>query len=52
MAGMGDTGRPVTLITSRGKYTLQVNPPEEPARETFTELMDPDRICGKILYSE
>ena len=50
---MVDTGRPVTLITPKGKYTLQVNPSEKLALESFRERMDPDMICvGKILYSE
>lgn len=53
LAGMVDTGRPVKVITPEGEYTLQVNPSEEMARESFLKQMDPDRICvGKILYSE
>ena len=53
LAGMVDTGRPVTIVTPEGEYTLQVNPSEELAFESFLERMDPDRICvGKILYSE
>ena len=53
LAGMVDTGRPVTLITPKGKYTLQVNPSEKLALESFRERMDPDMICvGKILYSD
>lgn len=53
LAGMADTGRPVTVITPRGEYTLQVNPSEALARESVLERMDPETVCvGKILYSE
>ena len=53
LAGMVDTGRPVTVITPEGEYTLQVNPSEELALESFLERMDPDMVCiGKIRYSE
>ena len=53
LAGMVDTGRPVTVVTPEGEYTLQVNPSEETALESFTERMDPDMVCiGKIRYSE
>ena len=53
LAGMVDTGRPVTVITPEGEYTLQVNPSEELLLESFLERMDPDMVCiGKILYSE
>lgn len=53
LAGMADTGRPVTIITPEGEYTLQVNPSEELLLESFLERMDPDMVCiGKIRYSE
>ena len=53
MAGMVDTGRPVTVITPKGEYTLQVNPSKDLVLESFLERMDPDMVCvGKILYSE
>ena len=53
LAGMVDTGRPVTVITPEGEYTLQVNPSEEAALESFLERMDPGMVCiGKIRYSE
>ena len=53
LSGMVDTGRPVTVITPEGEYTLQVNPSEELVRESFLERADPDMVCvGKILYSE
>lgn len=53
LAGMVDTGRPVTVVTPEGEYTLQVNPSEEMIRESFLERMDPDMVCvGKIRYSE
>ena len=53
LAGMADIGRPVSVITPEGEYTLQVNPSEALASESFLERMDPDMVCiGKILYSE
>jgi len=53
LAGMVDTGRPVTVITPEGEYTLQVNPSEGLLLESFLERMDPDMTCiGKIRYSE
>lgn len=53
LAGMMDTGRPVTVITPEGEYTLQVNPSEGLLLESFLERMDPDMACiGKIRYSE
>ena len=53
LAGMVDTGRPVTVITPEGEYTLQVNPSEELAVSSFLERADPDMVCvGKIRYSE
>ncbi len=53
LAGMVDTGRPVTVNTPEGKYTLQVNPSEKMILESFLERMDPDMVCiGKIRYSE
>ena len=53
LAGMVDTGRPVTVITPEGEYTLQVNPSEALLAESFLERMDPDMVCiGKIWYSE
>ena len=53
LAGMVDTGRPVTVITPEGEYTLQVNPSEALLAESFLERMDPDVVCiGKIWYSE
>jgi len=53
LEGMVDTGRPVTIITPEGEYSLQVNPSEEFILESFAERMDPDMVCvGKIMYSE
>ena len=53
LSGMVDTGRPVTVITPEGEYTLQVNPSDELILESFLERMDPDMVCiGKILYSD
>ena len=41
------------VITPEGEYTLQVNPSEELALESFLERADPDMVCvGKIRYSE
>ena len=53
LAGMVDTGRPVTVITPDGEYVLQVNPSIDQAAESFLERMDPNMVCvGKIRYSE
>ena len=53
MANMVDTGRPVTIVSPKGEYSLQVDPSEEMMLESFTERMDPDMVCiGKIMYSE
>ena len=53
LTGMADPGRPVTVVTPDGEYTLQVNPSETLIRESFLERMDPDMVCfGKIRYSE
>ena len=53
MAGMVDTGRPVTIVTPKGEYSLQVEPSEEAIYESFGERLDPNMVyVGKVQYSE
>ena len=53
MAGMVDTGRPVTIVTPKGEFSMQVEPSEEAIYESFGERLDPNMVyVGKVQYSE